>query len=166
MKSKIIISSVGILIVLVALAAWFFWLAPTRMATEGKKELKILQWKHFVPAYDVWFDEFVKKWGEDNGVTVTVDHVDIADIVKSATTELVANEGHDLIEFVAPPADFELGVIDLTDLNHEAQKKFGRQVSICKESSFDVTTGKFYGFCHGWVPDPGNYRHGQDFRPR
>ncbi|MDO8537173.1 MAG: extracellular solute-binding protein [bacterium] len=157
MKNKTIIG-VSVLVVLAALLAWFFGLVPTRMATEGKKELKILQWKHFVPAYDAWFDEFAKKWGEDNGVTIIVDHIDIANIVKSATAELVAGEGHDLIEFVAPPADFELGMMDLTDLNQEAEKQFGRQVSICKESSFNPTTSKFYGFCHGWVPDPGNYR--------
>ena len=156
MKNKIIIFGVGILVILAAFLGWFFGLAPTQ--TEEQKELKILQWKHFIPTYDVWFDEFAKKWGKDNGVKVIVDHVDIADIVKSAAVELIANEGHDLIEFVTPPADFELGMMDLTDLNQEAQKKFGRQVSICRDSSFNPTTDKFYGFCHGWVPDPGNYR--------
>lgn len=160
MKNKITIFTigVGVLIVLAALLVWFFVLAPAKTTTEGKKELKILQWKHFVPAYDVWFDAFAKKWGEDNGIRVTVDHVDIADIVTSAAAELAANNGHDLIEFLSPPADFELGVMDLTDLNREAQKRFGRQVSICTESSFNSVTRKFYGFCHGWVPDPGNYR--------
>ena len=38
-------------------------------------ELKILLWSHFVPNHDVWFDPFAKAWGEANGVTVTVDHI-------------------------------------------------------------------------------------------
>ena len=27
-------------------------------------ELKILQWSHFVPSYDTWFDEFAKPRGD------------------------------------------------------------------------------------------------------
>src|SRR5215510_9287793 len=36
--------------------------------------LRILQWSHFIPAYDAWFDnKFVKDWGDKNGVKVLVD---------------------------------------------------------------------------------------------
>ena len=37
--------------------------------------LRMLIWSHYVPAYDVWFDDFAKKWGEKNGVKVRVDHI-------------------------------------------------------------------------------------------
>ena len=30
--------------------------------------LRMLKWSHYVPAYDVWFDDFAKKWGEKTGV--------------------------------------------------------------------------------------------------
>src|SRR5712691_9447019 len=41
-----------------------------------KGELTIIQWAHFVPAYDVWFDgTWVKNWGEQNDVQVKVDHI-------------------------------------------------------------------------------------------
>jgi hypothetical protein len=33
-------------------------------------ELSILQWSHFVPQYDVWFDPFAEDWGAANGVDV------------------------------------------------------------------------------------------------
>ena len=34
-------------------------------AKPGRKTLKILQWSHFVPRYDRWFDNvFTKEWGE------------------------------------------------------------------------------------------------------
>jgi multiple sugar transport system substrate-binding protein len=34
-----------------------------RKAQAADKELKIIQWSHFVPSYDKWFDQFVKDWG-------------------------------------------------------------------------------------------------------
>jgi len=47
----------------------------TRGAAAADKTLKILQWSHFVPAYDKWFDPFAKEWGAKHGIEVTVDHV-------------------------------------------------------------------------------------------
>jgi multiple sugar transport system substrate-binding protein len=36
-------------------------------ASAQQKTLKILQWKHFVPGYDKWFNEvYTKEWGEKN----------------------------------------------------------------------------------------------------
>src|SRR5256712_14070235 len=38
--------------------------------------LRLLQWSHFNPAYDAWFDNgFVKEGGEKNGVKGRVDHM-------------------------------------------------------------------------------------------
>ena len=87
-------------------------------------ELKILQWSHFVPKHDQWFDPFAKKWGEDNGVSVTVDHIDLAQLRTRAAAEFSAGQGHDLIELLDPPSDFEPSVFDLRDLNEQAQKDF------------------------------------------
>lgn len=131
---------------------------PGRSSAAGK-ELKILQWAHFVPRYDKeWFDDFAKKWGEANGVNVTVDHIHISQVVSRASAELAAGQGHDLIEMFAPPAQLEPSVLDLTDVNQEAERQFGRQLDLCKRSSYNPNTNKYYGFCHGWVIDPGDYR--------
>jgi multiple sugar transport system substrate-binding protein len=121
-------------------------------------ELKILQWSHFVPDHDKWFDPFARVWGEENGVTVTVDHINNADIPATAAAEISAGEGHDLIEYIFPPSALEPSVLDLTDVNQEAQSRFGPQVSLCTRSSYNPTTNVYYGFSHGWVPDPGDYR--------
>jgi multiple sugar transport system substrate-binding protein len=48
--------------------------------------------------------------------------------------------------------------MDMTDLVAEAESRFGPQIQLAKNSTYNPTTGKYYGFCHGWVPDPGNYR--------
>ncbi len=131
---------------------------PGRAYSAGK-ELKILQWAHFVPRYDKeWFDSFAKQWGDANGVKVTVDHVHISQVVSRASAELAAGQGHDLIEFFAPPSHLEPAVQDLTDVNQEAEKMFGKQLDLAKRSSYNPNTNKFFGFCHGWVIDPGDYR--------
>lgn len=130
----------------------------TRPQTQLTGELKILQWSHFVPQYDRWFDPFARYWGEVNGVNVTVDHINLADIPAAVAAEISAGEGHDLIEYLSPPAAFEQSVMDLTDVVEEAVSRFGPQVALGQRSSYNPTTNKYYGFNHGWVPDPGNYR--------
>lgn len=128
-------------------------------AYAAKKKLKILQWSHFVPRYDKkWFDSFTKQWGKENGINVTVDHISLAEIGARTAAEVAAGEGHDLIEWIFPPAQFEPSVLDLTDVVREAEKKFGKQLPLCKRSSYNPHTNKYYGFCHGWVIDPGDYR--------
>lgn len=131
---------------------------PGRARAAGKT-LKILQWSHFVPRYDKdWFDGFAKKWGESKGIDVTVDHINLAEIGARTAAEISAGDGHDMIEWIAPPAQFEPSVLDLTDVNQEAVKRFGKQHPLCTKSSFNPNTKKYYSFCHGWVIDPGCYR--------
>lgn len=123
------------------------------------KTLKILQWSHFVPRYDKdWFDGFARRWGESKGVEVTIDHINLAEIGARTAAEIAAGDGHDLIEWIAPPAQFEPSALDLTDVNQEAQKRFGMQHPLCTKSSYNPNTKKYYSFCHGWVIDPGCYR--------
>ena len=52
--------------------------------------LSILQWVHFVPDYDVWFDKYAKSWGEKNDVDVTIDHINNTQLVPRATAEVAA----------------------------------------------------------------------------
>jgi multiple sugar transport system substrate-binding protein len=133
-------------------------ITPGRARAAGKS-LKILQWAHFVPSYDTdFFDPFAKKWGEANGVEVTVDHIGLAELPARTAAEISAGEGHDLIEWVSPPSQLEPSVLDLTDLNLEAKKRFGKQLRVCTMSSFNPHTKKYYGFCPGWTIDPGDYR--------
>ncbi len=53
-------------------------LVPGRTSAQ-QKTLKILQWNHFVPGYDKWFNEtYVKAWGEKNNTNVMVDNIGLA----------------------------------------------------------------------------------------
>ena len=47
-------------------------LGPNILIKRPQKTLKIMQWSHFVPAYDAWFDKYAKDWGTQKGVEVTV----------------------------------------------------------------------------------------------
>jgi multiple sugar transport system substrate-binding protein len=137
--------------------------APTifipKQARGASKELKILVWSHFVPRFDKdWYDGFAKKWGEANGINVTVDHIGLAEIPSRTAAEVSAGQGHDLIEWIAPPSQFEPSVLDLGDVVQEAEKRFGKQHPLCRRSSYNPNTKKFYAFCPGWTIDPGSYR--------
>lgn len=143
---------------------------PTSTGTGAPKEtfaepdtklsgtLKILLWSHFVQSHDKWFDRFAKQWGEKVGVAVTVDHIDTAQVPTRIAAEIQAGQGHDLIQHIAPLAQFEPSVLDLKDLADEASKRWGEQLELCRMSSQNPTTGRFYAYSPGWVPDPGNYR--------
>lgn len=126
--------------------------------TSGKRTLRILQWSHFVPSHDKWYDQYAKQWGEKNNVEVTVDHIGLADLRSTFAAEVAAGKGHDIVEFIDPPSDFEPSVMDLTDLNQEAVKRFGKQAPFATRSTYNPYTKKYYGFCHGWTIDPGDYR--------
>src|SRR5258708_986431 len=67
-------------------------------------ELKILQWSHFVPAHDKWFDPFAKDWGSKNGVNVTVDHINNADIPARAAAEITAEGVEGMISAMYHPS--------------------------------------------------------------
>ncbi|MFQ5973086.1 MAG: twin-arginine translocation signal domain-containing protein, partial [Alphaproteobacteria bacterium] len=70
--------------------------------------LRVLVWSHFVPRFDnEWFDNFAQQWGTENDVDVTVDHISLAEIPARTAAEVSAGSGHDLIEWVFPPSQFE-----------------------------------------------------------
>jgi multiple sugar transport system substrate-binding protein len=129
---------------------------PEETFPEGT-ELSILQWSHFVPNYDLWFDQFATEWGDAAGVDVTVDHVNIADVAPSLSAAIDAGEGPTLVELSLGASLFIEGVHDLTDLNMRAQELFGDPAETCVANSYLPATDTWYGYCHGWVPDPGDY---------
>jgi maltose-binding protein MalE len=120
--------------------------------------LSILQWQHFVPAFDEWFPQFLTEWGEANGVSVKVDRINTADVPAAIAAEIAAGQGHDIVEHIASLPQYEKSMVDMTDLVEEATKRHGEQLEMTRNNSFNPTTNKFYGFCHGYAADPANYR--------
>jgi len=73
-------------------------------------------------------------------------------------SELAAGAGHDLVEDVKSLAQYEKSVLDLTDVVEELNNRHGEQLPMARRNSYNPTTNVFYGLCHGYAPDPGNYR--------
>ena len=124
-----------------------------------QKTLKIIQWSHFVPSYDKWFDgEFCRQWGEKNGTHVIVDHISIGEINARAAAEVAAQRGHDLFMFLSPPAAYEKQVIDHREIYEQVEKRWGKPIDLGLKSTLNPKTKKFFAFSDSYVPDPGNYR--------
>ena len=86
-----------------------------------------------------------------------MDHINLTELPAASVAEIAAGAGHTLIERVFPPAALVEGLHDLTDVNLKAQELFGEQADTCTASSFLPALDTWYGFCHGWIPDPANY---------
>jgi maltose-binding protein MalE len=127
-------------------------------ASQLSGDLRLLNWSHFIPAHDEWFDQWATDWGEQVGVNVTVDHIDVTQIPARIGSEISAGEGHDLIMYIATLSQFEPSVHPMNDLMDEANSRFGKQVPLCQKSSFNPTTENYYAYAPAWTPDPGDYR--------
>jgi len=130
----------------------------TRSARAGKT-LKILQWSHFVPSYDKWFNNtYVKEWGAKNDTEVVVDNINLGLIPSRAAAEVSAQLGHDLVMFLAPPSVYEEQVVDMKDVYAEIENKHGKAIDLAVKSTYNPKTKKYFAFSDSFVPDPVNYR--------
>src|SRR5213594_1088481 len=104
---------------------------PLRYARQQLSgQLKILQWTHFVPDYDKWFDStYIKRWGEANDVDVKDDHINLALLFATGSSEVAAQSGHDLFQFVNPPSSFQKQVVPLNDIVQEVTRKLGKMTA-------------------------------------
>lgn len=131
----------------------------TGRSRAATRTLKILQWSHFVPAYDTWFDNtYTKEWGRKNGTEVIVDHVGITALNSRAAAEVSAQQGHDLFMFLWPPPSYENQVIDHKEVYDEVARRHGKPVDLAVKSTYNPMTGKYFAFSDSFVPDPVNYR--------
>jgi multiple sugar transport system substrate-binding protein len=130
-----------------------------RYGAAQPKTLKILQWVHFVPGYDKWFNEtYIKEWGQKNDTQVIVDNIGLAGLNARAAAEVSAQKGHDLFMFLWPKPDMEEQVIDHKEIYDEVAKSMGKPIDLAVRSTYNPKTKKYYGFSDSFVPDPVNYR--------
>ncbi len=130
-----------------------------RYGAAKPKTLKIMQWIHYIPGYDKWFNEsYAKEWGAKNDTEVIVDNISLAALNARADAEALAQRGHDLFLFLWPRPDLEQHVIDLKDVYDECIKTSGRPIDLAVGSSFNPKTKKYYGLSASFVPGPIEYR--------
>src|SRR6059058_1072592 len=120
--------------------------------------LRILQWSHFIPAYDAWFDKFAKEWGDQNGVKVRVDHIPHLDIPARMAAEFAAGAGHDIIYNGSSILTrlYYKNLADLTDVADAAGKKYGGWIPAAR--SLVEVEGRWYGLPIFYILAPMLYR--------
>jgi multiple sugar transport system substrate-binding protein len=120
-----------------------------------KGDLSIIQWAHFVPAYDKWFtDVWSKNWGEKNDVQVKVDLILNTLLPARAAAEAAAGSGHDLFFNLSPQAQFEDQVINHNEIVQEVQRKVGKIGKLGRRATYNPKTKKWFAFADNYVPDP------------
>ncbi len=142
-------------------AAPFSFAGPMRHTGRWLKgDLSIIQWVHFVPSYDDWFDNtFVKNWGQANDVQVKVEHINNTLLDTRAAAEVAAQSGHDLFMSLHPLASYEDQVINHAPIIQEIQRKVGKYGPLGQASTYNPKTKKYFAVSDNYVPDPVIWRH-------
>ncbi|MGN6572361.1 MAG: ABC transporter substrate-binding protein [Pseudolabrys sp.] len=128
-------------------------------AFAADKALSIVQWAHFVPEYDTWFDNFAKEWGKKNNVAVTVDHIPVQNVPARAAAEASAQSGHDLFGFNGAGGAhlYKKFFLDVADLVKETEKKYGPVSVIGKQLGYNAD-GTWSAFPDFYINFPGMYQ--------
>ena len=133
---------------------------PLRYAGRSLKgDLSIVQWAHFVPAYNGWFRTWAQEWGERNDVQVSVDLETYTLLPALAAAEVKAQRGHDIFGFLAPPAGYQDHVIDHGTIVRQIESQVGRYGDLGKRSTYNPKTKKYFGVSDYHVPAPLIWRH-------
>jgi multiple sugar transport system substrate-binding protein len=129
-------------------------------ALAADASLSVLQWAHFVPEYDTWFDKFAKEWGEKNNIAVTVDHIPVQNIPARAAAEASAQSGHDLFGFNGAGGAhlYRKFFINLADLVKETEQKYGKVTTIGKQLGYNADDGSWSAFPDFYINFPGMYQ--------
>ncbi|MGB6731272.1 MAG: extracellular solute-binding protein, partial [Xanthobacteraceae bacterium] len=129
-------------------------------ALADTKSLSIVQWAHFVPDYDTWFDKFAKDWGEKNKIAVTVDHIPVQNVPARAAAEASAGSGHDIFGFNGSGGAhlYRKFFLDVSDLVKETEKKYGQVTTIGKQLGYNADDGTWSAFPDFYINFPGMYQ--------
>ncbi|HET7849102.1 MAG TPA: extracellular solute-binding protein [Pseudolabrys sp.] len=130
-------------------------------ALAADKALSIVQWSHFVPAYDTWFDNFAKDWGSKNHVAVTVDHINEHDIPARAAAEAAAGAGHDIFGWNGGASGAHLYrkfLVNVTDLVEATAKKYGKPTVIGTQIGYNPEDKTWSAFPDFYICFPPLYR--------
>lgn len=135
--------------------------AATTAPAAGKKlsgDLKMIQWSHFVPAYDTWFDKFAADWGQKNGVKVTVDHLALAQLPARSAAEAQSKSGHDIFGWFAQggPRLYDELLVDVSDIVKQVGDKYGGWTKPAE--ALCLVNGKWKGMPDFLVPFLSSYR--------
>jgi len=130
--------------------------------------LKVVQWKHFVPDYDKWFDVFAKEFGDKNKCKVEVDYVATPDLPTAIAADISRSGGHDVFHLNGTGAWlYDNVLVDVTDIANRLSKEFGGWIP--GATSIAEVRGKWLAIPHWfmsfpWIINRGYFKEvGEDF---
>jgi multiple sugar transport system substrate-binding protein len=137
-----------------ALVAPHVWVQP---AGAQQKQLSILCWSHFVPAYDKWFDQFGQEWGSKNNVKVTIDHIPHLNLAAKIAAEIATQSGHDIVQLAGSGTEkFAPALVDIHDFVDKLGKKHGGWTPLAM--NYSQVKGRFHSVPDYFIDFPGLYR--------
>ena len=141
-----------------SLAAGIGLAAPTiftrkASAQTAERTLKIVQWKHFVPDYDKYFDIFAKEFGEKHNAKVEVDYVGTADLPTAIAADISRGGGHDIFHLNGTGAWlYDKVLVDVSDIANRLSKEFGGYLR--EAPSIGVVQGKWLAIPSWYISYP------------
>src|SRR5215470_12640072 len=121
------------------------------------KEVRVLAWTHFVPAYDKWFDAFAEQWSTKNNVKVTIDHVPHLQIPAKIAAEIATQSGHDIVQLVGSGTEkWANALLDIQDSADRVGKKHGGWTPLAEK--YAKANGTFHSMPDFFIDFPGLYR--------
>jgi multiple sugar transport system substrate-binding protein len=113
--------------------------------------LNMLQWSHFVPEGDQYFDKWAADWGAKNKVQVKVEHINANDIPARLAAHVQAKAGPDIIQYLFNWAWlYPDALVDVSDVADQLGKDLGGWYkdieTYCKPgSAWKAIPFSFYG---------------------
>ena len=122
-------------------------------AQGGERVLKVVQWKHFVPDYDKYFDVFAKEFGDKHNAKVEVDYVATADLPTAIAADISRGGGHDVFHLNGTGAWlYDKVLVDVSDIANRLSKEFGGWLR--DSQSIGVVRGKWLAVPSWYIAYP------------
>jgi multiple sugar transport system substrate-binding protein len=131
--------------------------APSTATTPGAPavlkgtSLNMLQWSHFVPEGDKYFDAKAAEWGQKNNVDIKIEHINANDIPARLAASVQAKSGPDIIQYLFNWAWlFPEALVDVSDIADKLGSQMGGWYkdieSYCKPGgAWKAVPFSFYG---------------------
>jgi len=122
-------------------------------AQGSERTLKVVQWKHFVPDYDKYFDVFAKEFGDRHNAKVEVDYVGTADLPTAIAADISRGGGHDVFHLNGTGAWlYDKVLVDVSDIANKLSKEFGGYLR--EAPSIGVVQGKWLAIPSWYISYP------------
>jgi multiple sugar transport system substrate-binding protein len=122
-------------------------------AQGGERVLKVVQWKHFVPDYDKYFDVFAREFGQRHNAKVEVDYVATADLPTAIAADISRGGGHDVFHLNGTGAWlYDKVLVDVSDISNKLSKEFGGYLR--EAPSIGVVQGKWLAIPSWYISYP------------